>query len=396
MSERGIQFVDLRAQHDEIRADIESAFRRIIDDSAFIGGPVVEEFERRFAEFTGSPYAIGVANGTDAVRLALQVVGVGRDDLVVTASHTFIGTTEGVEQLGAEPVFVDVDPVSKTISPAAVAEFLASACALERGALRHRATGRRIAALLPVHLYGQTADMAPLLELGQRYGVPVVEDAAQGHGAEYRFPDGRVARCGAMGDAAAFSFYPGKNLGAMGEAGAVTVPTAERAERVRQLRDHGQSEKYIHVTAAGGNARLDALQAAVLTLKLARLDTWNAARRAHAERYAAALAGLPGIELPREMPYAHHVYHLYVIQAADREALRRALGARRVPTGLHYPVPLHLQPAYRDRALVAGPLAVTERLASTCLSLPMHPHLDDDQVDQIAEGVAAEAGLLFA
>ena len=389
MSGRGINFVDLRAQHDEVRADIERALGMIIDESAFIGGPVVEEFERRFAAFVGASHAIGVANGTDAVRLALQAVGVGRDDAVITVTHTFIGTTEGVEQLGAVPIFIDVDARSRTMSPAALFECLTDHCETGGdGALRHRATGRRIAAILPVHLYGQSADMAPILDAGRKHGIPVVEDAAQAHGARYRFPDGGVASCGAMGDAAAFSFYPGKNLGAMGEAGAVVVHTAERALLVRQLRDHGQREKYVHVTAAGGNARLDTIQAAVLMIKLSRLADWNDARRRTAAAYAEALASVEGIELPEEMPYAEHVWHLYVIQTEDRDGVRARLDEQGIPTGLHYPIPLHLQPAYTGRALVAGSLANTERLAATCLSLPMHPHLSEDDVRAVCDALA--------
>ena len=389
-SGKGIQFVDLRAQHDEVRAEIDQALRMIVDESAFIGGPIVEEFERRFAAFVGAPYAIGVGNGTDAVRLALQVVGVRRDDAVVTVAHTFIGTTEGAEQLGAVPLFVDVDASSATMSPAALAECLERHCAKDaHGVLRHVASGRRIGAILPVHLYGQSADMAPILELGRQYGVPVVEDAAQAHGAQYRFPDGRQMSCGSMGDAAAFSFYPGKNLGAIGEAGAVTVPTREQAERVRQLRDHGQREKYVHVSAAGGNARLDTIQAAVLLIKLGRLADWNEARRRSAATYRQALAGVSDLALPEEMPYARHVYHLFVVQASDRDALRVQLGERGIPTGLHYPIPLHLQPCYAGNALIAATLPVTERLAATCLSLPMHPHLTEMDVRSVCAALSA-------
>lgn len=392
-----LEFVDLRAQHDEVRAEIEAALGYIIDESAFIGGPIVEQFELQFASYVGSPYAVGVSSGTDAVRLALQAVGVGRDDAVVTVAHTFIGTTEGAEQIGAVPIFVDVDERARTMSPSRLAEFLDRECRSEaNGMLRHVASGRRVGAILPVHLYGQSADMEPILALGARYGVPVVEDAAQAHGATYRFSDGRTAHCGAMGAAAAFSFYPGKNLGGIGEAGAVTLPTAEQAGLVRRLRDHGQREKYVHVVADGGNARLDAIQAAVLLIKLRRLDGWNAARRLAAEWYAERLTGIPGLELPAEMPYARHVWHLYVVQTETRDAVRDGLAGLGVPTGLHYPIPLHLQPAYAGKALTAGSLAVTERLARTCLSLPMHPHLAEEQVARVAASLTQPAIQLSA
>ena len=378
--------MDLRAQHDELRAEIEVAIRDILDRSAFIGGPYVERFEAEFASYVGARHAVGVSNGTDAVRIALEVVGVERGDAIVTVSHTFIGTVEGAVQLGVLPLFVDIDRRSRTMSPDALARFLDGDCARDaHGVVRHRATGRRIAAIVPVHLYGQSADMAPILELGARLGIPVVEDAAQAQGATYRFPDGRVAKCGAMGEAGAFSFYPGKNLGAIGEAGAVVTNDDARARQAVILRDHGQSEKYVHLIAHGGNYRLDALQAAVLGIKLRRLDAWNVARRAAASRYAERLAEAP-LELPSEMPYAGHVWHLYVVQHAERDRLRAELAERGIGVGLHYPIPLHRQPAFAamDRN---WSLPETDRAAETCLSLPMHPHLSADQVDRVGEAL---------
>ena len=248
---------------------------------------------------------------------------------------------------------------------------------------RHRPSGRRVGAIVAVHLYGQSADMAPILALGEAYGVPVVEDAAQAQGAMYTFPDGRVARCGTMGVAGAFSFYPGKNLGAIGEAGALSTTDATAAVLARLHRDHGQSEKYVHEIAHGGNYRLDAIQAAVLSVKLRRLDAWNEARRRAAAQYDERLAGV--IRTPVEKPWARHIYHLYVVQTPERDRLRDELAADGIGTGLHYPIPLHLQPAFRDSESAADvELPVTERLAASCLSLPMHPHLTDDEVDKVA------------
>ena len=384
-----VPFVDLGAQHAEIRSDLDALFARVIDTSSFIGGPIVDEFEAAFSAFLGGAIStVGVSSGTDAVRIALQIAGVRRDDAVVTVSHTFIGTTEGVTQLGAFPLFVDVDADSYTMSPSALETFIARECARDHaGVLRHVRSGRRIAAILPVHLYGQSADMEPILDIANAAGVPVVEDAAQAQGATYRFSSGREAACGTMGLTAAFSFYPGKNLGAIGEAGAVTTQHAELAQRARVLRDHGQIQKYVHVEAEGGNARLDALQAGVLTLKLRRLPEWNERRRHIAAQYDRALEGT-GLA-PREMPWARHIYHLYVIHVEDRDALRDALAERGVSSGMHYPIPLHLQPAFEGQDLAGGPLPVTERLAATCLSLPMYPHLSAEQVERVASAVRA-------
>lgn len=381
-----IPFVDLRAQHEEVRGEIEEAVSTLLTTSAFVGGAAVEGFESAFADYLGVAHVVGVSNGTDAVRIALQAIGAQTGDAILTVAHTFIGTTEGASQLGILPLFVDVDARSATMSPAALGCFLETACVREqRGALRHRASGRRIAAVVPVHLYGQSADMAPLLELARRHGVALVEDAAQAQGATYRFPDGRVAKCGSMGDAAAFSFYPGKNLGAIGEAGAVVVRTSEQVRLARMLRDHGQTEKYIHRIPDGGNMRLDAIQASVLSIKLARLDAWNDARRQAAARYDQLLAG--HVSTPAEMPWARHIYHLYVVQIPERDRVRQELAGQGVATGLHYPIPLHRQPAFEGTLSAKADLPETERLAATCLSLPMHPHIEPGQVDRTAEAL---------
>jgi dTDP-4-amino-4,6-dideoxygalactose transaminase len=377
-----IPFVDLLSMHQEVRAEIEAGWRHLIDDSAFIGGAAVADFEAAFAATCGTAHAVGVGSGTDAIRIALQATGVKRGDLVVTVPHTFIATVEGITQAGADPVFVDIDPDSYTMAVERVARYLERECAVRDGALIDRARGRPVTCLLPVHLYGQPVDLDPLLALARRYGLTLVEDAAQAHGALYR---GRP--CGSFGDAAAFSFYPGKNLGAMGEAGAVTTADARVAERCRVLRDHGQRERYLHVTGEGSNARLDALQAVVLGAKLRRLPAWNDARRRVAARYSEGLAGLP-LVAPREAPWARHVFHLYVVQVEGRDAVRRELAQAGIATGLHYPVPLHLQEAYAALGLTRGAFPVSERVAERCLSLPMFPHLSDAQVDGVARALA--------
>jgi dTDP-4-amino-4,6-dideoxygalactose transaminase len=376
--------------HAEVRDEIEVAWRDLIDRSAFVGGAAVAEFERDFAAYCGMPHCVGVGSGTDALRLALQAVGVQPGDLVVTVPHTFIGTVEGITQAGASPAFVDIDGSSYTMDVERVAHYVERDCTVRDGALVERRRSRRVSCLLPVHLYGQPADLDPLLELARRFALRVVEDAAQAHGALYK---GRP--CGSLADAAAFSFYPGKNLGAMGEAGAVTTSDPAIAERCRVLREHGQRERYVHVTGAGSNARLDALQAAVLGIKLHRLDSWNDARRRAARRYDERLAELD-LVVPREMPYARHVYHLYVVQVHARDRIRHMLEERGIMTGLHYPIPLHLQDAYAEMGLRRGSFSVSEQVASRALSLPMFPHLSASQIDMVVEGLAAalEAAVL--
>jgi len=372
-----VPFADLRAMHEEVRGEIEAAWRGLVDRSAFIGGPAVAEFERAFAEYCEVPHAVGVGSGTDALRIALQAVGIRPGDLVLTVPHTFIATVEGITQAGASPVFVDIEADSYTMDPVLVGEYLERGCRLKDGVLVERKSGRRVAGLVPVDLYGHPADWDRLLELARKFDLKVVEDACQAHGARYR-----GARCGTFGHAAAFSFYPGKNLGAMGEAGAITTADAAVAERCRVLRDHGQQERYIHITGEGSNARLDALQAAVLSAKLQHLEVWNEARRRVAAWYASRLEGL-GVTLPQEMPWAAHVYHLYVVLLDERDRVRSALDRAGVQTGLHYPVPLHLQGAYASLGHRSGDFPVSERVANHALSLPMFPHLSETQVDRV-------------
>ncbi|HEX6588878.1 MAG TPA: DegT/DnrJ/EryC1/StrS family aminotransferase [Longimicrobiales bacterium] len=381
-----VPFVDLRSQHDEVRAEIDAALADILNRSAFIGGEAVTGFEREFALYLGVPFVVGVSDGTEAVKIALQAVGVRPGDAIVTVAHTFIGTVEGAVQMDVEPIFMDVDSQSATMDPAQLVRLFEAECTPSANGVVHTATGRRIGAIVPVHLYGQSADMAPILEVGARFGVPVVEDAAQAQGATYRFPDGRVVRCGAMGDASAFSFYPGKNLGAIGEAGAVAVRTEDAARHARLLRAHGEEERYVHQIAEGGNGRLDAIQAEVLRIKLRRLDRWNDARRRAAGWYRERLIGLP-IELPTERAGEIHVQHLFVVGVADRDRVRADMDRAGVATGIHYPIPLHRQPAFRGRPGAFRSLPVTERLASRCVSLPMFPHISEAQVDRVADAL---------
>jgi dTDP-4-amino-4,6-dideoxygalactose transaminase len=382
-----VPFVDLRAQHDELRAEIEQAFREALDDSGFIGGPRVASFERAFAHFCEAEHAVSVASGTDALELTMRAAGIGEGDVVVTVPHTFIATVESFHQLGASPRFVDIDPLTYNMDPAKLREYLTEHCERDRaGVLRERATGSRVAAVVPVHLYGLPADMAPILAMAEEFGFQIIEDACQAHGAAYRLPDGRWAPAGTMGRAGAFSFYPGKNLGAIGEAGAVVTNDDALAGEVRLLRDHGQRERYVHLSADGVNGRMDAIQAAVLEIKLSRLAEWNERRRQAAAWYAEGLTG-SGLALPAEPDGSRHVYHLYVVRVPDRDGVRDRLAERGVNTGLHYPIPIHLQPAWKELELGAGSFPESERAAAEILSLPMFPHLTREQVAYVCEQV---------
>ena len=375
-----VPFVDLRAQHDEVRPAIEEVLRDALDKSAFIGGPRVASFEEAFARFCGAAYAVAVASGTEALELALRAVGVGPGDVVITVPNTFIATVEAALQLGAIPRFVDIEPTTYNLDPEQLRAYLTEHCERDaQGTLRERASGLRVAAIIPVHLYGLPAEMSSILALAGEFGLEVVEDACQAHGAEYRLAGDRWVKAGTLGRVGCFSFYPGKNLGAIGEAGAIVTDDAEVAGRVRVWRDHGQSERYVHVSAEGVNGRMDAIQAAVLELKLGRLAVWNARRRAAAGWYAEELGGM-GLQLPVEPEGTRHVYHLYVVRVPDRERVRSELERRGIQTGLHYPIPLHLQPAFARLELPPGSYPVSEAAASEILSLPMYPHISREQV----------------
>lgn len=382
-----IAFVDLRAQHAPLVDEINEAINVILSNSSFIGGASVSHFEAGFAKYLGVQEVIGVGNGTDALWLALVANGIGPGDAVITVPNTFIATVEGITRAGAHPLFVDIDLETANLSPAALNEFLSDQCVVDDGGhLRHVQTGTRVAAVLPVHLYGLPANLQAISEICEQHQLTLVEDACQAHGAKIRV-NGDWKRAGTFGAAAAFSFYPGKNLGAIGDAGAVVTNNPESAAKMRELRNHGSMEKYIHNTAHGWNARLDAIQAAVLSIKLGYLDDWNERRRQIAEWYREGLAGLR-IELPYEPPDHQHVYHLYVIRVEDREGLRKELHSRGIETGIHYPIPLHLQKAYDSLGYQVGTFPNAELSARTILSLPMHPYLSREQVNQVCQACA--------
>lgn len=360
-----VPFLDLQTPHRELWPEIRDEFEKAFYSAGFVGGPHVSAFEEEFAAFCNVAGCASVNSGTDAIRLALIALGIGAGDEVICPAHTFIATSEAISQTGAKPVFVDIDPVTYTLDPKCVTRAITS----------------RTRAIIPVHLYGQCADMDAILEIARKHNLLVVEDACQAHGASYK---GRIA--GSMGHAAAFSFYPGKNLGACGEAGAVTSNDLEIIRKVKMLRDHGQSQKYYH-DMEGYNARMDALQAIVLRAKLKRLTAWNDARRQWAQYYNERLAGSPKITIPSVASDNVHVYHLYVILVENRDALQAELAKHGIGTGLHYPLPLHLQKAYKHLGYKEGDLPVTERVARTLLSLPMFPHLSREQVDYVCDRI---------
>jgi dTDP-4-amino-4,6-dideoxygalactose transaminase len=385
-----IPFLDLVTPHEELREELCSVLATALQTAGFIGGPMVEEFERDFASFCKARYCVGVANGTDALRFALMAAGIQPGDIVITVPNTFIATGEAISQAGALPRFVDVDERTYNLDPAKLLEYFELECCFDErtGRTLHRETGRPVTAIVPVHLYGQTADMDPILELAERYNAIVIEDACQAHGAEYYSrKDGTWKKAGSMGKAAAFSFYPGKNLGACGEAGAITTDDAELAHKLRMLRDHGQSRKYYH-DIEGYNGRLDAIQAGFLRVKLQRLALWNEERRICARRYHELFAShTADVTTPYEPGWTKPVYHLYVVRSQERDSLQRHLAEANIGTGIHYPIPLHLQKAYRGLRYREGDFPVAEKAAGEILSLPMYPGLQPEQQACVAERV---------
>lgn len=385
-----IPFLDLAAPHRELEGELLSAVRDALRSAAFIGGPVVEKFETEFAQFCEAPYCVGVGSGTDAVRFALMASGIAENDIVITVPNTFIATTEAISQAGASPRFVDVDERTYNMSPARLREFLENQCRTNSatGLLEERGTQQRVAAILPVHLYGQMADMDAIVDLAERFGLSVIEDACQAHGAMYfSARDGRWHKPGSMSMAAAFSFYPGKNLGACGEAGAVVTVNEALANKIRMLRDHGQTKKYYHAIE-GYNGRLDSIQAGILRIKLRRLAQWNAQRQECAARYKKLLeaAGNP-LHAPYEPSWSRAVYHLYVVRTREREAMMAHLKAAGIGTGIHYPIPLHLQKAYAPLKYSCGDFPVCESAAEQVLSLPMFPQLTAAQQVRVVEEI---------
>ncbi len=362
-----IPLVDLGAQYRPLKAEILSRVAEVLEGMQLFLGPNVQALEREFAAHAGTAYAVGVSDGTTALQIALMACGVGAGDEVITVAHTFVATAEAIVLVGARPVFVDIDPETYTIDVSGVEEQITP----------------RTRAIIPVHLYGQPADMDPIMELATRHGLCVIEDACQAHGARYK---GRLV--GSLGHMAAFSFYCSKNLGAYGEAGMLTTNDATLAERARMLRDHGSPERYRH-ELIGLNGRLDEIQAAILRVKLPHMPQWNSQRRSHAAHYGTLLAGNQAVTVPREASYAEHVYHLYVVRVPQRDELLAFLREQGVGAGVHYPVPCHLQPALRRLGYRKGDLPVTERVAAEVLSLPMYPELTAEQRARVVEAVEA-------
>jgi dTDP-4-amino-4,6-dideoxygalactose transaminase len=389
MNSTHIPFLDLVTPHVEMEEELVKGFRTALQSAAFIGGKAVQDFESAFSGFCDVNYCVGVGSGTDALRFALMASGVRPGDSVITVPNTFIATTEAISQAGAQPEFVDIDEQTYNMDPERLREYLETKCDRDQRTGRpiSRRTGRVVTAIVPVHLYGQTADMDPIQELADGWNLIVVEDACQAHGAEYfSRKDKSWRKAGSMGKAAAFSFYPGKNLGACGEAGAVTTSDPDLAQRVRMLRDHGQAEKYCH-DIEGYNGRLDAIQAEILRLKLARLPEWNRQRREKAEIYHELLSSAEGLVLPFEPTWARAVYHLYVIRVQDRQEFQDRLKEADIGTGIHYPIPLHLQNAYRSLGYGKGDFPVTEKVAPDIVSLPMYPQLTNVEQEAVVRTV---------
>jgi dTDP-4-amino-4,6-dideoxygalactose transaminase len=360
-----IPFLDLKNQYKVIKEEIHAAIGEVMENTAFAGGPFVARFEQDFAKFCNCKHAIGVGNGTDALWLSLLALGVGPGDEVITVPNTFIATAEAITYCGAKPLFVDVDEKTYNMNPS----------------LLERAITPKTKAVIPVHLFGQPADMDPILAVAKAHGLYVIEDACQAHGAQYK---GREA--GSLGQTGCFSFYPGKNLGAYGEAGAVVTNDDAVADKIRMYRDHGQAKKYYH-DVVGWNARMDGIQGAVLGVKLKYLAGWNEARREHAKEYARLLSPLQEIIRPFEAEYAKHVYHIYAVRIKQRDRLMAFLAEKGIACGIHYPVPIHLQNAYRFLDLDAGSFPVAETCAEEFLSLPMFPELTLEQMNHVVRGI---------
>jgi dTDP-4-amino-4,6-dideoxygalactose transaminase len=362
---KNIPLVGLFDQYQTIKSEIDAAIQNIITKSAFVGGDEVRRFETEFAAFCEARRCVGVGNGTDALYLALRALGIGPGDEVITVAHTFIATSEAISMTGATPIFIDVTEDTMLMDPALIGQAITT----------------NTKAIVPVHLYGQSCDMDAIMEIARKHGLKVVEDAAQAHGGRWR-----GQRVGSIGDAATFSFYPGKNLGAFGDAGAVVSQDEELIERIRMLANHGRLEKYTH-KMEGVNSRLDGMQAAILRVKLRHLDEWNAKRRRIADAYREQLTDR-GITLPAVHENAEPVWHLFVIRIGERERLQSLLKEEGIATGIHYPVPLHEQPAYEDRR-ASYSLPVTERAAQEVLSLPMYAELTQEQIEAVCNTVSS-------
>jgi len=360
-----VPFLDLKAQYQSIKSEVDEAIQSVVESSAFVKGPAVRQFQKNFAEYCGAKYAVGVANGSDALYLALRALGIGAGDEVITTPDTFIATTEAITLTGAQVVFVDVNPKTYNIDISKIEEKITT----------------KTKAIIPVHLFGQPADMEPILEIAQKHNLKVIEDAAQAHGAFYH-----GKRVGTFGDVACFSFYPGKNLGAYGDGGAVVTNNEEIATQVEKIADHGSFKKYIH-EVEGVNSRLDSIQAAVLDVKLKYIDQWNESRRKNAYIYNEMLKKTDGVTTPVELENTKPVYHLYVIQVENRDNLQKKLSDAGIASGIHYPYSLHLTPAYQYLGLKRGSFPVAEKCADRFLSLPMYPELTESMIKTVCDAV---------
>jgi dTDP-4-amino-4,6-dideoxygalactose transaminase len=385
MTKQTIPFLDLVTPHVELKNELMAVLSSAIDSAGYIGGPMVKNFEDEFARFCGTKHCIAVNSGTDALRFAYIAGGIKPGDEVITVPNTFIATTESITQTGAFLQFIDIDEKTYNLDPAKLRAFLEAHCRKDgtSGKTVNKTTGRTVTAIVPVHLYGQMANMDAILEIAKEWNLIVFEDACQAHGAEYFSKNqNKWFKAGSMGKAAAFSFYPGKNLGALGEGGAITTSDDEIARICRQLRDHGQAQKYYH-DMEGYNGRLDAIQCGFLSVKLKHLPVWTEARRKNAKLYNSLLKSIPGIIIPFEPEWSKAVYHLYVIRVKNRDALQKKLSDQGISAGLHYPVPLHQQKAYTCLNCKTGDFPVTESVAAEILSLPMFPGLTEEQVQRI-------------
>ena len=384
-----IPFLDLVTPHKQLEDELIEVVRKAVGNAGFIGGPMVEEFEREFATFCDTRCCIAVSSGTDALWFSVLAAGIEPGDIVVTIPHTFIATTEAITQSGGQVAFVDIDEGTYTLDPDKLCEYIEKKCEFNRKSriLTERASNRRVRAVVPVHLYGQMADMDPIMDLAEKYNLMVIEDACQAHGAQYFSKKTKSWRkAGSMGKAAAFSFYPGKNLGALGEGGAITTNDEELCARLKMLRDHGQVKKYYH-DIEGHNGRLDAIQAGILQAKLAYLVDWNEKRQRAAQRYQELLREHTEIVLPTVPDWAKPVFHLFVVKVKDRDPLMKRLAVQGIGTAIHYPIPLHLQKAYSYLGYGQGDFPVTEAAAPSILSLPMFPGLTETQRQTVSDAL---------
>jgi dTDP-4-amino-4,6-dideoxygalactose transaminase len=400
-----VPFLDLKAQYLSMKEEIHAAIQQVLDNTAFAGGPFVARFEEEFAAFCDCKEAIGVGSGTEALWLCLLALGIGPGDEVITVPNSFVATAEAISFCGATPAFVDIDPKTYNMDPNKLEQYLkfrnphsairnSSSIRNPQSAIRNSSSfslgprtpdlgpgAPRPRAVIPVHLFGQAADMDPILEIAHKYGLAVIEDACQAHGAEYK---GKKA--GSLGDAGCFSFYPGKNLGAYGEAGAVVTNNSEMAAKMRILRDHGQSRKYHH-DVIGWNDRMDGIQGAILSAKLKHLSAWNEGRRKNAQLYSQLLEDADGVVVPKEASHARHIYHVYALRVKNRDKLMNALGEKGISCGIHYPVPIHLTDAYKFLGLGQGSFPMAEQCADEFLSLPMYPELAQEQIEYVCSQI---------